>query len=106
MLLAGNLAFVLVGLALIAVGTFLAQAVATSYVGRRPSNNKGVASGFYLACYFFGGLIGSAVLGQFFDRLGWGGCVLGIGMALAAIGMLSSRLDGAGQATQLRVSAL
>jgi predicted MFS family arabinose efflux permease len=94
MLLASNLALVLVGLALIAAGTFFAQAVATSYVGRRASNNKGVASGFYLACYFFGGLIGSAVLGQFFDRLGWAGCVVGIAIALVGIGLLSRRLDG------------
>jgi predicted MFS family arabinose efflux permease len=106
MLLASNLAFVLVGLALIAVGTFFAQAVATSYVGRRAPENKGVASGFYLACYFFGGLIGSAVLGQFFDRLGWAGCVVGIGMALVGIGLLSRRLDGVRQPTQLRASAL
>jgi MFS family permease len=106
MLLAGNLAFVLVGLALIAVGTFFAQAVATSYVGRRASDNKGVASGFYLACYFFGGLIGSAVLGQLFDRLDWAGCVIGIGIAVIAIGLTSRRLDGARQATQLRASAL
>src|SRR3954447_19446590 len=79
MLLASNLALVLVGLALIAVGTFFAQAIATSYVGRRAFENKGVASGFYLACYFFGGLIGSSVLGQLFDRLGWTACVAGIG---------------------------
>ncbi len=107
MLLAGNLPFVLVGLALIAVGTFFAQAVATSYVGRRASDNKGVASGFYLACYFFGGLIGSVVLGQLFDRLGWAGCVVGIGTALAAIGLLSTRLNDTRQATtQLHVTAL
>jgi len=29
-------------------------------------------------CYFFRGLIGCAVLGQLFDRLGWPACVYGI----------------------------
>jgi YNFM family putative membrane transporter len=91
MLLATALVPVLVGLALIALGTFFAQAVATGYVGRRASKNKGVASGFYLACYFFGGLVGSVVLGQLFDRLGWAGCVTGIGVALLAIALLSIR---------------
>jgi len=38
-----------------------------------------VASGTYLACYFFGGLVGSAVLGQLFDRFGWTACVTGVG---------------------------
>jgi hypothetical protein len=36
----------------------------------------------YLASYFLGGLIGSAVLGQAFDRFGWSACVTGIGLAL------------------------
>ena len=36
---------------------------------RRPaaSDDRASASGLYLACYFFGGLVGSAVLGQVFD---------------------------------------
>jgi hypothetical protein len=32
----------------------------------------------HLAAYFTGGLVGSAVLGQAFDRLGWV-CVIGQG---------------------------
>jgi hypothetical protein len=47
----------------------------------------------YLACYFLGGLFGSVLLGQLFDRFGWTACVIGIGTALLAIGMLSSRLN-------------
>jgi predicted MFS family arabinose efflux permease len=93
MLLASHLVPVLMGLALIALGTFFAQAVATGYVGRAASEKKGVASGLYLASYFFGGLFGSALLGQLFDRLGWTACVVGIGTALIAIGLLSRRLN-------------
>jgi len=51
-----------------------------------------VASGTYLACYFAGGLVGSAVLGQLFDRLGWTSCVVGIGIALASGALLTVRL--------------
>jgi YNFM family putative membrane transporter len=81
-LLSGNLAAVLAGLTLVGIGTFFAQAVATGFVGRAAGADKGAASGIYLASYFSGGLAGTAVLGQAFDRLGWGACVAGIALAL------------------------
>ncbi len=60
---------------------------------RRPRrHDRGAASGIYLACYFFGGLVGSAVLGQLFDRFGWAACVAGIGAALAFAALLALRL--------------
>jgi MFS family permease len=71
------------GLTLVGVGTFFAQAAATGFVGRVAMTNRGAASGLYLASYFSGGLVGSAVLGQIFDSFGWPACVLGIGLALA-----------------------
>ena len=92
LLLASNLPFVMAGLALVAVGTFFAQAVATGFVGRAAAGDRGSASGLYLAAYFFGGLAGAAVLGQLFDRVGWGACVAGIGAALAAAAALSTQL--------------
>jgi predicted MFS family arabinose efflux permease len=84
---------VLLGLALIAVGTFFAQATATGFVGRAATSDRGSASGLYLASYFLGGLVGSAVLGQVFDRLGWTACVIGIGASLALGGLLAFRLE-------------
>jgi MFS transporter, YNFM family, putative membrane transport protein len=60
----------LAGMVLIGIGTFFAQAVATGFVGQAAAQNRGVANGTYLACYFAGGLVGSAILGQMFDRLG------------------------------------
>jgi len=92
MLLVPQLLVVLTGLALVGVGTFFAQATATGFVGRAATGDRGSASGIYLACYFFGGIVGSVVLGQFFDRLGWVACVAGIGAALAAAGLLALRL--------------
>jgi hypothetical protein len=47
----------------------------------------------YLACYFGGGLAGTAVLGWIFDRFGWSACVSGIGLALAAAALPTSRLE-------------
>src|SRR5262249_61253286 len=73
---------VLIGRILFGVGTFFAQATATGFVGRAATADRGAASGIYLACYFAGGLIGSAVLGQFFDKFGWHACVAGIALSL------------------------
>lgn len=92
LLLLPNLPSVLVGLALIGVGTFFAQATATGAVSRTATSDRGSASGLYLASYFAGGLVGSAVLGQLFDRLGWGACVFGIGLSLALGALLATRL--------------
>jgi len=92
LLLGDNLGLLLAGLALIAVGTFFAQAVATGFVSRAATSDRGSASGIYLASYFLGGLAGSALLGQVFDRLGWMACVIGIGMALALGALLATRL--------------
>ena len=85
----------LAGLALVGIGTFFAQATATGFVSRAATTDRGSASGLYLASYFLGGLVGSAVLGQVFDRLGWAACVAGIGAALAAAALLAIRLDPA-----------
>jgi predicted MFS family arabinose efflux permease len=83
LLLSSSLPAVLAGLSLVGVGTFFAQAVATGFVGCAASTDPGSASGLYLASYFLGGLVGSAVLGHVFDRAGWAACVAGIGLALA-----------------------
>ena len=81
-MLASSFARPAAGLALVAVGTFFAQATATGFVGRAATTDRGSASGLYLASYFLGGLSGSAVLGQVFDRIGWPACVAGIGLSL------------------------
>lgn len=53
-LLSLSLPLVLAGLALVAIGTFLAQAIATGLVGRRAVTDKAGASGIYLASYYTG----------------------------------------------------
>jgi predicted MFS family arabinose efflux permease len=91
-LLASSLPGVLVGMVLVGVGTFFAQAVATGFVSRAASADRGSASGLYLASYFLGGLAGSFVLGQVFDQLGWPATVVGIGVALAVAAALAFTL--------------
>ena len=92
LLLAPSLPVVLAGLVLVGVGTFFAQAIATGFVSRTATADRGAASGLYLASYFAGGLTGAAVLGQLFDRLGWTTCVIGIAAALCLASFLTTRL--------------
>ena len=86
LLLLPSLVAVLAGMVLIGVGTFFAQAAATGFVSRTATSERGSASGIYLACYFAGGMAGTAILGWIFDRfdgrpvralaLRSGGCLL------------------------------
>jgi MFS transporter, YNFM family, putative membrane transport protein len=92
LMLSSHLAGVLAGMVLVGIGTFFAQACATGFVGQAARTNRGVASGTYLACYFFGGLVGSAALGQMFDHFGWRACVAGVGAALALGCILTANL--------------
>jgi predicted MFS family arabinose efflux permease len=92
LLLLPSLAPVLAGLVAIGVGTFLAQAAATGFVGRAARADRGAASGIYLASYYLGGLGGAAVLGRVFDTAGWPACVAALGIATAIAMLLSLRL--------------
>jgi len=92
-----DLTAILAGLTLVGIGTFFAQATATGFVSKAATTDRGSASGLYLASYFFGGLVGSAVLGQVFDRYGWAACVTGVGIALAVAALLAFRLRTAAE---------
>jgi YNFM family putative membrane transporter len=89
---------ILMGMVLVAIGTFLAQATATGFVSRAALADRGAASGLYLASYFSGGLVGSAVLGQIFDRFGWSACVAGVGASLIVAALLTIRLKAPARA--------
>jgi len=92
LLVTPSLVAALSGMVLVGVGTFFAQATATGFVGRAATADRGAASGMYLASYFTGGLVGSAVLGQAFDHLGWVSCVIGVGLSLLAAASLALKL--------------
>ena len=93
LLLLPILTAVLLGMVLVGVGTFFAQATATGFVSRAATADRGSASGIYLACYFAGGLVGTAVLGQIFDRIGWPACVGGIMLSLGVAAVLALPLE-------------
>ena len=84
-------AFIL-GLVLVGIGTFFAQAAATGFVGRAARSDRAAASGLYLSFYYGGGLAGAAVIGRLFDGFGWNAAVGGIFAALALAAWLGLRL--------------
>lgn len=104
LLASASLPAVILGMALAAVGMFFAQAVATGFVSRTATRDKGAASGLYLAFYFSGGLFGAAVLGQAFERAGWPGVLVGVGaaLALAAVLTLGLRTERLEQTSSIR----
>ncbi|MES0865025.1 MFS transporter [Ruegeria sp. SCPT10] len=70
-LMSSSLVLVLLGLAVVAVGTFCAQAVISGNIGTVATVDRATASGMYLTSYYVGGLAGTAVMGPVFSRLGW-----------------------------------
>lgn len=97
MLLFPNLVLIIVGMALVGVGTFFAQAVATGHVGRIAKGDKAAASGLYLSSYYCGGLAGAAVVGQIFDRFGWSAAVGGVFAALSIAAVIGFKLSAKDQ---------
>jgi predicted MFS family arabinose efflux permease len=84
-----DLTFVLGAMTFLAAGTFFAQAAATGYVSRSAGAARGSAGGVYLASYYSGGLVGSIVVGQVFDRFGWTAVVIVLGVALTTACLLA-----------------
>jgi len=104
-LLSSAIELVVAGLALVGIGTFLAQAIATGFVGRAAKTDRGGASGLYLASYFFGGLVGAIVLGAVFDHLGWPACVAGVGAALLLAAGLSAKFTIEPQVARIQTTS-
>jgi YNFM family putative membrane transporter len=92
MLLMPNLLSIILGMTLVGIGTFFAQAVATGHVGRIAQGDRAAASGLYLSSYYCGGLAGAAAIGQLFDRLGWIAAVAGVFGALGLAAVLGLKL--------------
>jgi YNFM family putative membrane transporter len=92
LLLVARLEPILAGLVLVGAGTFFAQAVATGFVGHAATTDRASASGIYLACYYVGGVAGSAIPGALFQQFGWPACVAATAAALLLAVLLGSTL--------------
>jgi MFS transporter, YNFM family, putative membrane transport protein len=70
-----SLPAIVLGLAILSSGVFIAQAVTSSYIGIATSHARASAVGIYSVFYYAGGTLGSAVPGLFWIRGGWPACV-------------------------------
>ncbi len=66
---------VIVGLALVCSGVFVAQAAANGFIGLAARADRGLAVGIYATFYYIGGSVGGAVPAMFWSRAGWTACV-------------------------------
>jgi YNFM family putative membrane transporter len=97
--LARPLPLVVLGLVVLVVGTFVAQAVAPAFVNVTAQTAKGGASALYLTSYYVGGTLGAALPGLAFQAVGWAGvvaaCVAATVVAMLANALLCGRMPRA-----------
>jgi YNFM family putative membrane transporter len=90
------LPLVVVGLVVLVLGTFTAQAVVPAFVNVTAETAKGGASALYLTCYYVGGTLGSVIPGLALQAAGWPGvvasCAAAVGAALVANALLCGRM--------------
>jgi predicted MFS family arabinose efflux permease len=60
--LAWPLPLLIIGLAIASSGVFVAQASASSHIGRVARSDRSAAAGLYVACYYLGGSVGATGL--------------------------------------------
>ncbi len=75
---------------------FFVHTIAAAVVNKNCIRNKGIVNGFYVACYYGGGVLGSYLPGIVYERYGWNAFVLMLlaiavfGLAIALVGRSSS----------------
>jgi YNFM family putative membrane transporter len=84
----------IVGIALVTVGFFVAHGVASGWVGQLAKGAKGHAASLYLLAYYLGSsLLGSAG-GWFWTKNGWGGVAGFVAALLIAALAVAAHLAG------------
>jgi YNFM family putative membrane transporter len=78
-----SLSAVIVGLALIAAGVFIAQATASSYIGAATAEDRGLAVGLYSTSYYAGGSAGGSLPAVMWNTGGWPATVMLVMMVQA-----------------------
>lgn len=82
--LAGDLPTIVAGMAVLTVGFFGAHSVASSWVGRRATQNRAHASALYLFSYYLGSSVLGSLGGIVYSAAGWTGLVGAVGAVLVA----------------------
>jgi len=102
----GNLVLVVAGLAIASSGVFVAQASASSHIGRVAEGARSAASGLYVACYYLGGSVGATALAMPWRMGGWPAVVGAVVAVQCAVLAVTWRYFSAGPAREGRSAAL
>jgi len=86
------LPLIVLGVALFTYGFFASHSIASSWVGRRASTNKALASALYLFFYYLGSSVVGSATGIMWARGGWPGVVLVLSGFLGLAFMVALRL--------------
>ena len=68
-----SLPMLIVGLVLFSTGIFVCQAITNSYLNSIVRQDRALAIGFYLSCYYLGGTLGALAPGALWERFHWPG---------------------------------
>jgi predicted MFS family arabinose efflux permease len=74
---------IVLGLAILSSGVFVAQSTAASHVGRAAQDARSSAAGLYVSFYYFGGSVGATMLGWLWKCGGWPACVASVALLQA-----------------------
>lgn len=76
-----------VGMFVFCFGFFMAHSLLSGFVNKLAQENKALANGVYISCYYMGGTLGSFLPGYFFEQFGWKVflCVLLLMLVLAIL---------------------
>ena len=86
------LPLIVAGVALFTYGFFATHSVASSWVGRRATTSKALASALYLFFSYLGSSVIGSATGVMWGRDGWPGVVMVLGLALSLAMLVALRL--------------
>ena len=86
------LPLIVLGVALFTYGFFASHSMASSWVGRRATSNKALASALYLFFYYLGSSVVGSATGVMWGRGGWPGVVLVLSGFLGLAWLVALRL--------------
>jgi YNFM family putative membrane transporter len=84
-----GLPVIVLGIVGVTVGFFAAHSVASGWVGRLATGNKGHASSLYLLAYYLGSSVAGSAGGWFWAEGGWNAVVI-FTLTLLALGLAAT----------------
>ena len=98
--LSPSLTVVIVGLAMLSSGVFIAQTASSTHLRvAAPAGARVTAAGLYITCYYLGGAAAGVVPGAFWALGGWPACVgfivtmQAVGLAIALVGWRTPKAE-------------